>query len=88
MQEDIIMYNELEKLKEKLKIDIRYFIDQGESDKPNICQGLISEEVIGNLISENKNRLFMLCGSKVMTGFYLRPILKKFGVEDENVIVF
>jgi NAD(P)H-flavin reductase len=84
-KEDILLREQLERLKERLNIEIKFFVEIGETDG-NIYQGLINKDVVKSYCEDDK--LFVLCGSKSMIGFYLKPMLIDLGVKEENILAF
>ncbi len=84
-QGDIIFYNELKELSEKMN-NFDLLLTLTREEKPGFSCGRIDNQMVKGIISSNKNAQYFICGSRGMAN-NSKKILEENGVPKEKIRV-
>jgi len=93
---DVLLFNEINEMKNKLNLNIRFFIEKlddkydNHKDPINFMLGLITKK---DLIEFEKYKfddetMVMICGSKKMVNDYIKPMFEEMNFNKENIFSF
>ncbi len=81
--QDIILYEELKKIKHESK-DFEYYITLTQDNDWDGLKGRINQEMLNSLIKDLNNKIFYLCGPPLMV-LDISKVLQSLGVNKEKI---
>jgi NAD(P)H-flavin reductase len=102
IKHDILLKKEIDEMKESLNLKIIYVIERINNNQDISNQstfssdgkykiGLITPEILKNIIPNpsDKDLLITICGSKIMTSAFLKPMLtKEMNYNEDQIYIF
>lgn len=95
-EKDVYLYNELNDITNKINLKVQYFIEKPSERNENLVEtsklriGLIrkSDLLKYEMYHDSEETLVLVCGSKQMSNYYIKPIFEEMRFKSENICIF